>query len=117
MLQNKSIVIALAIIASPILFALAVFPDTFSLGWNQGRGGFLFAMAFIAAELIGLKLNIPKKRLIAIIPLAAIAIIYLVSLELGLRTFLISIAPNFHVQLKDSWTWMWDFIVMAVFFI
>jgi thaumarchaeosortase len=110
-------VIALAIIASPILFALAVFPDTFSLGWNQGRGGFLFAMAFIAAELFGLKLEIPKKRLIAIIPLAALAIIYLTSLEFGLKNYLVFVAPNFHVQLKDSWTWMWDFIIIAIFFV
>src|SRR2546425_7092340 len=117
MLQNKSMIIALAIIASPILFALAVFPDTFSLGWNQGRGGFLFAMAFIAAELFGLKLEIPKKRLIAIIPLAALTIIYLTSLEFGLKSYLISIAPDYHVQLKYSWTWMWDFIVLAVFFV
>ena len=117
MLQNKSMVIALAIIASPILFALAVFPDTFSLGWNQGRGGFLFAMAFIAAELFGLKLEIPKRRLIAIIPLAALAIIYLTSLEFGLRNYLISVAPIYHVQIKYSWTWMWDFVIIAVFFV
>jgi thaumarchaeosortase len=99
------------------MFALAAFPDSFSLSWNQGRGGFLFAMAFIAAELVGLMLVIPKKRLIAIIPLAAITIIYLVSLEAGLRNYLISIAPNYHVQLIYSWTWMWDFIVMAIFFV
>jgi len=116
-LQNKSIIFALAILASPVLFALAVFPNSFSLGWNQGRGGFLFAMAFIAAELIGLKLEIPKKKLLAIIPLAAAVIIYLVSLELGLRNYLISIAPQFHVQIVYSWTWMWDFIVIAAFFI
>ena len=117
MLQNKTMVIALAIIASPILFALAVFPDTFSLGWNQGRGGFLFAMAFIAAELFGLKPEIPKKRLIAIIPLAGIVIAYLTGLEFGLKNYLISVAPNYHVQLVDSWTWMWDFIVIAIFFV
>src|SRR5437867_3206156 len=117
MLQNKTMVIALAIIASPILFALAVFPDTFSLGWNHGRGGFLFAMAFIAAELFGLKLEIPKKRLIAIIPLAGIVIAYLTGLEFGLKNYLISVAPNYHVQLVDSWTWMWDFIVIAIFFV
>jgi len=74
-------------------------------------------MAFIAAELVGLKLVIPKKRLIAIISLAAITIIYLTSLEVGLRNYLISIAPNYHVQLIYSWTWMWDFIVMAIFFV
>ena len=71
-------IIAIAIIASPIIFALAVFPDTFSLGWNQGRGGLLFALAFIAAELIGIKLEIPKKRLIAAVPLAGAAIAYLI---------------------------------------
>lgn len=116
-MQNKSIIFALAILASPVLFALAVFPNSFSLGWNQGRGGFLFAMAFIAAELIGLKLEIPKKKLLAIIPLAVAVILYLVSLELGLRNYLISIAPQFHVQIVYSWTWMWDFIVIAAFFI
>ncbi|HEY9492462.1 MAG TPA: hypothetical protein VIP56_10790, partial [Nitrososphaeraceae archaeon] len=35
------------ILIAPILFTLIVFPNTFSLSWNQGRGGFLFAMAFI----------------------------------------------------------------------
>ena len=116
-MQNKSVIFAILLIASPTIFALAAFPDSFSLSWNQGRGGFLFAMAFIAAELVGLKLVIPKKRLLAIIPLAAITIIYLVSLEAGLRNYLISVAPNYHVQLTYSWTWMWDFIVMAIFFV
>jgi thaumarchaeosortase len=116
-LQNKSIIIALASIASPIVFALVVFPDTFSLGWNQGRGGYLFAMAFIAAELFGLKLVIPKKRLMIVIPLAGAVIAYLTALELGLRNYLISVAPNYHVQLVDSWNWMWDFIVIAIFFV
>lgn len=116
-MQNNNTIIALAIIASPIIFALAVFPDTFGLGWNQGRGGFLFAMAFIAAELFGLKLEIPKKRLIAIIPIAAAFIVYLSSLEFGLKNYLVSIAPNYHVQLVDSWTWMWDFIAIAIFFV
>ncbi len=108
--------IAIAIIASPIMFALAVFPETFSLGWNQGRGGFIFALAFVAAELIGLKLDIPKKRLYAAIPVAGAAIGYLVGVEFGLKKYLVAIAPQFHVLLIDSWTWMWDFIVIAAFF-
>ncbi|TSA18210.1 MAG: thaumarchaeosortase, partial [Nitrosopumilales archaeon] len=116
-MQNKTVIYAILILASPTILALAAFPDSFSLSWNQGRGGFLFAMAFIAAELIGLKLVIPKKRLLIIVPLAAITIIYLISLEFGLRNYLISVAPHFNVLLKDSWTWMWDFIVMAIFFV
>jgi len=48
-MQNKNLIIGIAIIASPIIFALVAFPDSFSLSWNQGRGGFLFALVFVVA--------------------------------------------------------------------
>lgn len=105
------------IIVSPVLFALIVYPDTFSLSWNQGRGGFLFAMAFIVAELIGIKLQVSKKRVLATIPLAGAAIAYIVMREHGLKDYLVKVAPQFNVHLVDSWTWMWDFIIMAIFLI
>ncbi len=105
------------LISSPILFALVVFPDSFSLSWNQGRGGFLFALAFIVAELVGLKLTIPTKRLFAVIPLVALTIAYLVGLEYGLREYIQNSAEVYDVQLIFSWTWMWDFVVMAAFVI
>lgn len=117
MMQNKNLIIGIAIIASPIVFALVVFPDSFSLSWNQGRGGFLFALVFVVAELIGLKIIISKKRLLAVIPLAAMVIVYLIGLEYGLRDYLIASATQFNVQLVYSWTWMWDFIVMGIFVI
>ncbi len=117
MMQDKSTIFAILLIASPIIFALAAFPDSFSLSWNQGRGGFLFALAFIVAELVGLKLVVPKKRLLVGIPLAALTMAYLVSLEFGLRDYIISVAPNYNVQLIFSWTWMWDFIVLAIFLV
>ena len=116
-MQNKNLIIGIAIIASPIIFALVAFPNSFSLSWNQGRGGFLFALAFIVAELIGLKIIISKKRLIAAIPLAIVVIGYLIGLEYGLRDYLIASAEQFNVQLIYSWTWMWDFIVMGFFVI
>jgi thaumarchaeosortase len=116
-MQDKSTIFAILLIASPTIFALAVFPDSFSLSWNQGRGGFLFALAFIVAELIGIKIGISKKRLLAVVPLAALTIAYLVSLEFGLRDYIVSIAPNYNVQLIFSWTWMWDFIVLAIFLV
>lgn len=116
-MQNKNLIIGIAIIASPIIFALVVFPDSFSLSWNQGRGGYLFALVFIVAELIGLKIIVSKKRLITVIPLAAIVITYLVGLEYGLRDYLLASAEQFNVQLIYSWTWMWDFIVMCIFVI
>ncbi|HXV66952.1 MAG TPA: thaumarchaeosortase [Nitrosopumilaceae archaeon] len=103
------------LISSPILFALIAFPDSFSLSWNQGRGGFLFALAFIVAELVGLKLKIPIKRLIAVIPLAVMTIVYLIGLEYGLREYIENGSEIYNVQLIFSWTWMWDFLVMTAF--
>jgi len=116
-LQNKSLIAGILLISSPILFALVVFPDSFSLSWNQGRGGFLFALAFVVAELVGLKLNIPPKRLLAVVPLAAITIVYLIGLEYGLREYIEGGAEIYDVQLIFSWTWMWDFIVMTAFMV
>ena len=116
-MQDKTVIYAILLLSSPTIFTLAVFPDSFSLSWNQGRGGFLFAMAFMVAELVGLKLGIPKKKLLAVIPLAALTMIYLVSLEFGLRDYIISIAPQYNVQLIYSWTWLWDFVVMAIFLV
>ena len=114
-MYNRNLIIAIILISSPILFALVAYPDTFSLSWNQGRGGFLFALAFIVAELLGLKLEIPTKRLIAVIPLAVLTIIYLIALENGLREFIEESGEAYNVQLIFSWTWMWDFIIMAIF--
>lgn len=116
-MQNKNLIFAIILISSPIIFALVVFPDTFSLSWNQGRGGFLFALVFVVAELIGLRISISKKRLLAAIPLAVLTIIYLVSLENGLREFIESQAQFYNVELIFSWIWMWDFIIMAGFVI
>jgi len=114
-MQNKILILAILVIVSPVLFALAAYPDSFSLSWNQGRGGFIFAMAFVVAELIGIKILISKKRLIAIIPLAGAVIAYLVSLEYGLRDYIINGAEQYNVNLVYSWTWMWDFVVMGAF--
>jgi thaumarchaeosortase len=116
-MQNKNLIIGIAIIASPIIFALIAFPDSFSLSWNQGRGGFLFALVFVVAELIGLKIIISKKRLIAVIPLAIVVIAYIIGLEYGLRDYILSSAEQYNVQLIHSWTWMWDFIVLDIFVI
>lgn len=114
-MQNKNLTFAILIIVSPVLFALAVYPDSFSLSWNQGRGGFIFAMAFVVAELIGIKLQVSQKKVLMIIPLAAATITYLVSLEFGLRDYIVGGAKQYDVNLVHSWTWMWDFVVMGAF--
>ena len=113
--QNRNLISAILIISSPILFAMIAYPDTIAWSWNEGRGGYLFGLVFIAAELVGLKIVISKKRILAVIPMAVLTIMYLVSLEFGLREFIVESAVLYDVQLIDSWTWMWDFIVMSIF--
>lgn len=116
--RTMQIMIAvISIIASPILFTLIVFPDSFTFSWNQGRGGFLFAMVFVVAELVGLKIAISKKKLFYVMPLVLITILYFVSLEMGLRDYIISSAEQYNVQLVLSWTWMWDYFVMSIFLV
>jgi len=114
-MRNWDLIFGIFIISSPILFAIIAFPDSVAWSWNEGRGGYFFALVFIIAELVGLKIIISKKRLLSVIPLTALTIAYLVSLEFGLRDYIIESAKLFDVQLIDSWTWMWDFIVMAIF--
>ena len=103
------------LIASPILFVLAVYPDSFSMSWNQGRGGFLFGLAFIVAEIVGVRFIVSKRRLIFGIPLAVATIIYFVLLDFGLHDYIINAAPAFNVQLIYSWEWFWDFLVITIF--
>ncbi len=116
-MQNWNLIFGILIISSPILFAIIAFPDSISWSWNEGRGGYLFALVFVVAELIGLKIVISKKRLLAVIPMAFLTILYLISLEYGLRDYIIESAEQFDVQLIYSWTWMWDFVVMAIFIV
>ena len=114
-MKNWNLILGIFIIASPILFAMIAYPDSISWSWNEGRGGYLFALIFVVAELIGLKIVISRKRLLSVIPMVLLTIAYLASLEYGLREYIIESAELFDVQLIYSWTWMWDFVVMAIF--
>ena len=112
--SSNSVSITIILVA-PILFTIFAYPNTFSLSWNQGRGGFLFAMGFIAAELIGINQKISTKKFFVVIALAALTIVYFIALSLGLRDAIVASGPYYKVQLIDSWIWLWDFIVMATY--
>ena len=116
-MRNWNLIFGIFLVSSPILFAMIAYPDSIAWSWNEGRGGYLFAGIFLVAELIGLKIVISKKRLLSVIPLTLVTIAYLVSLEYGLREYIIESAVLFDVQLIYSWTWMWDFIVMSIFIV
>ena len=111
---SPNIAVILVVVA-PIIFSLIVYPSTFNLSWNEGRGGFFFALAFISAEIWGLQLNVEIKKYYVVICLSVLTIGYFIALPMGLRDSIISVAPFYKVHLIDSWTWMWDFAVMAIY--
>ncbi len=111
---NSSIAATIILIV-PILYTIVAYPDSFSLSWNEGRGGFLFAMAFIAAELVGLRYRISKKRFLIVVGLAALATSYFIALPYGLRDYIQNGADSYNVSLELSWIWMWDFIIMFLY--
>ena len=124
--MHKNTVLAILLIASPILFVLAAYPDSFSMSWNQGRGGFLFGLAFIVAEIVGIKYAVSKNRLIFGIPLVIATVIYFIVLDFGLHDYIINAAPAFNVVGCSignpqgciySWGWLWDFVVITIFVI
>jgi len=114
-MRNWNLIFGIAIISSPILFSMIAFPDSITWSWNEGRGGYLFALIFVVAELVGLRIVISKKRLLAVIPMALLVIGYLISLEYGFRDYIIAYGESIDIPLIFSFTWMWDFIVMAIF--
>lgn len=111
----SSSIVATLILISPILFTLLAYPGSFTLSWNEGRGGFLFAMTFIAAELVGLRYSFTKKRVLVAAALATLSISYFVALPYGLDEYIRNGKELYNVSLVDSWMWMWDFIVMTIF--
>jgi len=111
---NPNIAVILVLVW-PILFSLVAYPSTFNLSWNEGRGGFFFALVFIPAEILGLHLNIDLKKYCVVICLSVLTVGYFLALPIGLRDSIISAAPFYRVHLIYSWTWMWDFVVMATY--
>lgn len=115
--MQTTLLLGIILICSPTLFALAAYPDTVSMSWNEGRGGFLFAIVFLVAELFGIKLGISRKRLFAVIPLAIIVIVYLIALDNGLQDYIREVGESIEVPLIYSWIWLWDYVVMTAFVI
>ncbi|AIC14541.1 thaumarchaeosortase [Nitrososphaera viennensis] len=111
---NASVAVTLVLI-SPIIFTLVLDPDSFNLSWNEGRGGFIFAMAFIAAELVGVRQPVSNKKFLVVAGLAAITIGYFAALPYGLDDSIHEAGIAYKVSLINSWDWMWDFVVMALF--
>jgi thaumarchaeosortase len=112
---NNSYIIIIIILLSPIIYTLAVAYDTYRMSWNEGRGGFLFALAFMIAEIVGIRVTISRVRLYAMIACTIVILAYFASVENGYREVIRGSASIYNVRLVDSWVWLWDYVAMGLF--
>jgi len=104
---------SVALLASPLLAVAIVAPESFALGWNQGRAGLLFGFIFVLVELYGLEAkNVSKKRILAAITVTIASVLYLSTQNLFQTQRLIELwGRTLRVALIYSWIWMWDYAV------
>jgi thaumarchaeosortase len=107
----------LILLTAPIIFAFISYPASFTMTWNEGRGGFLFALVFVVYEVLSTpKTCTNNKRLFIVSILSLITILYFASVDsFGFREAIKSSATFYYVVLPESWTWMWDFVVLVSF--
>ncbi len=113
--EKNSYIIIMILILTPVLYTLILAGHTYEMSWNEGRGGFLFAVAFVMAEIVGIRTIISKHRLYIMLVFTALALSYFVAVENGYRDTIKGAASIYNVRLVDSWAWLWDYVVMGIF--
>src|SRR5829696_10511811 len=102
-LQTHSRGFTITVLVAPIIFAFVMYPGSFTLSWNEGRGGFVFALIFIVFELTSTRdFRTSSKRLYIVCALCILTILYLASPEtVGIKKVIGHSAPTFGVVLLD----------------
>jgi thaumarchaeosortase len=118
---NKDIFLVVAL--SPLITVLIFDFHSFTLGWNEGRGGLLFALFFLVMEWYDarneLKLNLTKRKILGFaLSISFLSIYFIAIYKFNLQTFLFNYGKSFAVEGGlPSWVWLWDYIVFAIFLI
>ena len=118
-LLNSSVRLFFFSLAIP-LSAIAILDyNSLLAAWNQGRGGFLFAIFFLILEFLdsrGWLVNqTNSSKIIASIALSLAVSIYFIGAEFSLHTAIENVGKALKVPLVFSWIWLWDYIVFSVF--
>jgi len=119
-LQSSDLFLAVSLV--PILGLVILDPGSFTLGWNEGRGGFVFALLFLLMEWYDarsvLKLQADRSRLIGWSSCLVGFITYFVAVyALSLHELIGRFGENWKIPELHSWVWLWDYLVFAIFLI
>ena len=104
----------------PIAYTLILDVKSFVMGWNQGRGGLLFALALLTMEYFversSLEPRTDKRNTILLTAsLVAISIYFTFITFNGLQQCLLRLGQLVGSPLLHSWVWAWDYIVFALY--
>lgn len=106
---------------SPVVAILILDRNSFILGWNEGRGGLLFAVLFLLIEWYdsrdAFRIENLSKRRIALwsSTLAGISVYYGAVYLLQLQEAISNLGKSLGISKEGllSWTWLWEYVVFA----
>lgn len=104
----------------PIISLVLIDPRSFALGWNEGRGGFVFALLFLLMEWydarVLLKVKRTKARLSGWLFSVAGFVGYFVAIySFNLHESFGQIGETWKIPELHSWVWLWDYLILAIF--
>jgi len=106
--------------STPVIYLLLVDFDSFQMGWNQGRGGFIIAMIFLVLEFMqsrrSLNQNLSRRRiLISLVFLALLITYFTLEVFYELQDALWSVGTEMNIPLLYSWVWISDYLGLAIY--
>jgi thaumarchaeosortase len=110
-------VILFSLLLWPVLLSYLLYPDTFVFSWNEGRGGFLIATVLLLVEILGSRPVIRGPKTGLLIALGILISLYFLSLPFGSSNILTSIGRLAGVLISESWMSMWDYTILAMYFL
>lgn len=108
--------IIIIVLLWPVLLSYLLYPATFGFAWNVGRGGFLVVALLTLIEIIESRPVIRSREAWILALFVSLTSLYFVSLYLGSSDMLTGMGRSAGVLIDESWTLMWDYIVLAIYF-
>ncbi|MEM4246603.1 MAG: hypothetical protein QW390_04845, partial [Candidatus Bathyarchaeia archaeon] len=107
---------------SPVLGVLILDFNSFVLGWNEGRGGLLFAILFLIIEWTDsrktLEAQTSRGRMaVWLISVIALTTYFFSVYVLGLQEAISLSGGSLGISKEGrlSWTWLWEYVIFGAF--
>lgn len=110
--------------AIPLLVLMAIDSRFFVAGWNEGKGGLLFAVLFLGMEWYdakgSLRAGISRRRAsILVLSIITISGYYFAMYGVGGSAYLVDVGKRYLPEIPGMFSWlaMWDFLAFALYLV